>query len=275
MTGELFQYEFMRNALAACVLGGTLFSLLGVALVLLRATFLGVCVAHAAFAGAVAGMMLGWPAMLTATGAAVTAALVVGTLGAGRRVGPDTAIGIVFAAMMGLAILLLALLPGSKAEALSAIWGNILLVSRTHVWLMVGLVVLTVGLAVVFGRSVSIVLFDPKLARCLGIPAAAVVTVILVLVAVVTAVHLEIIGGLLVFALVVCPAGAAYQVTYRLPSLVVVACAAGVVSCVGGLAISVGLGRYGIPCPTGPAIVLLSALLFALALALSPKRETR
>jgi manganese/iron transport system permease protein len=108
-------------------------------------------------------------------------------------------------------------------------------------------------------------------AVAVGLPAAALFYGILAAAGAAITASLQIVGGLLVFSLIINPAAAAQQLTYRLDRMFLIAAALGVASAVIGLAISALPGRYGPP--SGAAIVLVSSAIFGLAFALSPKRR--
>lgn len=108
---ELFHYAFLQRALLMAVLGGSVCGAIGVFVVLWRMSLVGMCVSHAAFAGALVALWLGAPPL---------AGGLVGSLGAASAVGPlaekpgfslDTAMGVVFSVVMSLAMLALGLLP--------------------------------------------------------------------------------------------------------------------------------------------------------------------
>ncbi len=264
----LFDHAFMRNALAAGALAGICCALAGVFAVLMRLTFIGVCLAHAAFAGGLAALLAGIDPMAGAFAASLLAAAGIGPLADRGDVSPDTAIGIMFSAMLGLAILCLGLLPGPKSEALSLFWGNILTVSRRDVLALAGIAAAAVLLVTLFFKEIQAVACHREVALAAGLPATAIFYAILLFTGCTVTACLPSVGGLLVYSLIVNPAAAAYQLTYRLRTMFWLAAGFGVLSCECGL-----LAAWVWDLPAGAAIVLASSLVFLIAAAVSPKRR--
>jgi ABC-type Mn2+/Zn2+ transport system permease subunit len=117
-------------------------------------------------------------------------------------------------------------------------------------------------------RQFKFLTFDEEMAEASGLPTGALAALLLVLLALTVVVSLKSVGIILVEALLVTPAATAYQFTHRYGMMFVLSWVAGVVSCVVGLVVSYALGV-----PSGAAIVIVSTLLFALAVLLSPKRR--
>lgn len=258
---------FLRAALAA-LLAGTACSVVGVLVVTMRISFLGVCMSHAAFAGALLGLVLGvhptWSAVILSVGAAG----ILGPLADRGDFSPDTAIGIVFSSALGVSFLLLAMIPGPKTEALGLLWGSLLTVSPQSLYLLAAVAGGAAILAVVFFKEIQTVVFNRELARSLGMPATAVFYGILIMGGLTTTASLNAIGGLLVFSLIVNPAAAAYQLVYSLKAMFVVSAVIGVASGWLGLILS-----FYLDLPTGALIIVTSCALFVVANLLSPKRR--
>jgi len=262
--------QFLVRAVLATLFAGITCSLVGVLVVTMRISFLGVCMSHAAFAGALLGLVIGADSMVLAIAASLVAAAALGPLADRGDFAPDTAIGIVFSSALGVSFLLLSIIPGPKSEALGLLWGSVLTVSPYSLCLLAA-VALGAALAIaLFFKEIQTVVFNRELARSLGLPATAVFYGILVLSGLTTTASLNAIGGLLVFSLIVNPAAAAYQLTYSLRKMFVIAAAFGVASGWIGLALSWSLNL-----PTGALIILTSCALFVLANAFSPKKRAR
>jgi len=267
---EVLNDQFLVRAVLATLFAGITCSLVGVLVVTMRISFLGVCMSHAAFAGALLGLVIGADSMVLAIAASLVAAAALGPLADRGDFAPDTAIGIVFSSALGVSFLLLSIIPGPKSEALGLLWGSVLTVSPYSLCLLAA-VALGAALAIaLFFKEIQTVVFNRELARSLGLPATAVFYGILVLSGLTTTASLNAIGGLLVFSLIVNPAAAAYQLTYSLRKMFVIAAAFGVASGWIGLALSWSLNL-----PTGALIILTSCALFVLANAFSPKKRAR
>ena len=259
---------FMRHAVLAGLFAGVACAVAGVFAVLMRLTFIGVCLAHAAFAGGLLGLLFGLDPLTGALVASLAAAAVIGPVADRGELSPDTAVGVVFSAMLGLAIFCLGLLPGPKTAGLNLFWGNILTVSPRDLWLLGGVAVTASLLIVVFFKEIQAVACHRWIARACGLPATAIFYGILFFTGLTVTACLPSIGGLLVYSLLINPAAAAYQLTYRLGRLFFLAALFGVVSCEGGLFIA-----WKLDVPAGASIVLVSSLIFLAAVACSPKRK--
>ena len=266
MTGD----PFLLRAILATLFAGIACSVVGVLVVTMRVSFLGVCMSHAAFAGALLGLVMGAHPMWLAILASLVAAGALGPLADRGDFAPDTAIGIVFSSALGVSFLLLSIIPGPKTEALSLLWGSVLTVTAGSLYLLAAVAAAATLMISLFFKEIQTVIFNRELARSLGLPATWVFYGILVLSGLTTTASLSAIGGLLVFSLIVNPAAAAYQLTYSLRKMFVIAAAIGVASGWIGLALSWRLNL-----PTGALIILASCAFFVLANVISPKRRAR
>lgn len=264
----LFEHAFMQHALIAGLCAGVSCGLVGVFVVTMQLSLLGVCVAHAAFAGAMLGIWAGFDPIWGALAFSLGAAAFVGPLADRGQLNPDSAVGIVFSFMLGLAFLFVGLMPGAKTQALSLFWGNILTVSTTDLVYLLAVSAVIVLLLVLFYKEIQAVVCHRHIAYAVGIPATLVFYGLLFATGATVAVSLRTVGGLLIYSLLLNPAAAALQLTFSLKRMFLLAAVFGVFSCWTGLA-----GSYFWDLPTGASIVIASSLIFGLALALSPKRR--
>jgi len=267
---SILQYQFMQNAVLAGLCGGITCSVVGVFVVTMHLSFIGVCIAHAAFAGALLGLLLGFNPLVGALLFSLASAGVIGPLADRGELNPDTSIGVVFSLMLGLAFLFLGLMPGSRTEALNLFWGSILTVTRQDLVFLAAVTVIIVGLVVVFYKEIQAVICHRQVALAVGIPATLIFYGLLFSTGVTITASLRSIGGLLIFSLILNPAAAAYQLTYSLKRMLLLAVVFGVVSCWAGLAAS-----YFLNIPSGASIVITSAIIFGVATAFSPKRKVK
>jgi len=270
MDTSILQYQFMQNAVLAGLLGGITCAVIGVFVVTMHLSFIGVCIAHAAFAGALLGLWLGFEPLIGALLFSLAAAAIVGPMADRGELNPDTSIGIVFSLMLGLAFLFMGLMPGARAEALSLFWGSILTVTRQNLIFLAATTAVILGLVVAFYKDIQAVLCHRDVAIAVGIPATVVFYGLLFSAGVTITASLQSIGGLLIYSLILNPAAAAYQLTYSLKRMLLIAAAFGVVSCWAGLAVS-----YALDTPSGASIVITSSVIFGLATLFSPKRKVK
>lgn len=254
---------FFVPIIAAGLVGGTSTGLLGVYVMGMRMPFVGVCVSHAAMAGAVFGMLMGWPELPCGLAAAGAATAILGLIPAGRmRLDINVAMGVLFPLMMGLTFLGIGLMPGPKTEMLGLLWGSLLFVSASDVWMIVLAGAALLVFSIAFAKELRAILFSRFLAGATGVHQQLVYVMFLALCGLVLTVNLQTVGGLMIFALIANPAAAALQVGRGYRSICLLAAGLGGLSAVGGLLVA-----YELDLPTGACIVLVSTGLFLLAAA--------
>ncbi len=244
----------------AAVVGGAGCSLVGYYLSNLRLPFMGVCLSHAAMAGAVFASLLEvsiWP---VAFACSVAVAFLVGYVAEHMEVELNVSMGILFSFIMGLAFLGIGLAEGPKTEVLGLIWGSVLLVSRRHVIWTAAATVLACIFAVLFGKELKAVLFSRAVAASSGIREGLVYYMLLLVSGLVITVNLESVGGLMLFSLLVAPPAAACRVSRGYRTSLVLSVFFGAVASLGGLGIS-----WVLDTPTGASIVVVSSAIFALS----------
>jgi manganese/iron transport system permease protein len=265
---ELLQESFFRNALLACLFGGGGLSLVGVFVVLMDIPFLGISMAHSAFLGAIAGLFFGFSPLAGAIAASALCSILIGPLADRAGATSNVILGALFSATMGLALLLLSLLPGPKSEAMNLIWGSILAISRAGI-ITLGIVFAAIILLLcLFYKELLAVLFNRELAAASGVPERFFYYGIICVSGLVVSASLDIVGGLLIFSLLINPAGAANQLTYRLKTMFLLSSLFGIASCLAGLLVSCWFDV-----PTGAVTVLVSSLIYLFAFVFSPKRR--
>ena len=270
MDFSIFGYQFMQNAILTGVLGGIACSIIGVFVVLMHMPFIGVAMSHAAFAGAMLGLWLGFNPLLGAFIVSLLAAAIVGPLADRGELSPDTSVGIIFSLMLGLSFLFIGLMPGTKSNALELLWGSILTNTRGDIILLAIVAAVIVGLVVLFFKEIQATIFNRDMALSVGIPATIILYGILFLTGATITATLRSIGGILIFSLILNPAAAAYQLTYSMKKMFLLSALFGVLSSLVGLFLS-----YYFNLPSGATIVVTSSLIFLVAVIFSPKRKVK
>jgi manganese/iron transport system permease protein len=267
---SILGYQFMQNAILSAVLGGVACGLIGVFVVLMGLPFIGVAISHAAFAGAMLGLWLEFDPLLGAFVASFIAAAIIGPLADRGELSPDTSVGVIFSLMLGLAFLFMGLMPGTKSGALEILWGSILTNTRSDVLLLGIVAAVVVGVIIAFYKEFQATIFHRDMALSVGIPATAIFYGILFLTGATITASLRPIGGLLIFSLILNPAAAAYQLTYSMKRMFLIAAGFGVLSGLVGLFIS-----YLFNIPSGATIVITSSVIFLISNLISPKRKVK
>ena len=267
---DMMQHAYFRHAVLACIFGGGTLPLIGVFVTLMEIPFLGVSMSHSAFLGAITGLLFGFNPLLGAIAVCAVTGLLVGPLSDRSGSSFNSILAVLFSAVMGLALLLLTRIPGPKSEALNLLWGSILTISLSEIVILGCIFAGMVLILIVFFKEISAVLFSREIAAASGIPEKHFYYGFILAAGLLISASLDIVGGLLIFSLLVTPPGAAYQITYRLKTMFLLSAVFGIASCFAGLAIS-----YFFDMPTGAVIVLCSAGIYLLAFLLSPKRLAR
>jgi len=263
---DVLHYHFMQNAVLASILGGTACSLIGVLVVTLNLSFIGTCMAHAALAGAILAVLFTLPPLGISFLFCCLAAGMVGPLADKGNFRPDTALAIIFSLMLGLTFLFLNMLSGPKSQGLNFIWGSILTVTQKDLGMMLFTCFLVASFIFFFFKEIQTIILDRQIAESIGIPAKGIYYAALFLIGITINSFFTSIGGMLIFSLIVNPAAAAYQLTYSLKKMFALSTIFGVVSCLGGL-----WAAYVFNVPAGAVIIIVSVLIFILALVFSPK----
>jgi len=267
---SIFGYQFMQNAILSAFLGGIACATIGVFVVLMHMPFIGVCMSHAAFAGALLGLWLGFDPLVGAFGVSLLSAAIIGPLADRGDLSPETSIGVIFSLMLGLAFLFMGLMPGTKSGALELLWGSILTNTRGDIMLLGIVCVVVVALVFLFYKEIQATIFNRDMALAVGISASFFLYGILFLTGATITASLRSIGGLLIFSLILNPAAAAYQLTYNMKKMFLLSAAFGVLSGWVGLLFS-----YLFNAPSGATIVVTSSVIFLIATIFSPKRKVK
>ena len=266
----IFEYQFMQNAILSAFLGGIACATIGVFVVLMHMPFIGVCMSHAAFAGALLGLWLGFNPLVGAFAFSLLSAAIVGPLADRGELSPETSVGVIFSLMLGLAFLFMGLMPGTKSGALELLWGSILTNTRGDIIFLGIVAVVVVGLVFLFYKEIQATVFHRDMALSVGIPATLILYGILFLTGATITASLRSIGGLLIFSLILNPAAAAYQLTYSMKRMFLLSAGFGVLSGWVGLLMS-----YLFNIPSGATIVVTSSVIFLFAAVFSPKRKVK
>jgi zinc/manganese transport system permease protein len=209
---SLFSYDFMRNAFAAATIVAVLAGVVGYFLVLRSQTFAGHALAHVGFTGATGAVLFGlsplWGLVLMTVGAGIGMGFM------GEKIAErDVAIGLVLAFALALGLLFLHFFTAYATQATTLLFGNVLAVDVSTVQTLLWLAALTLVLLALISRPLLFASLQPELAEAKGVSLRLYGVLFLTIVALATAECAQIVGVLLVFALMVGPAAAAQRLT--------------------------------------------------------------
>ena len=264
---EPFQFEFMRRALLAASLAAVVTSIVGTYVVLKGLGFMGDALAHSALVGMAASFRLGGNVLWGAFAWIVPASLLITWISRRGGLRLDTSIGIIYALGFALGLILISQVSGYTTDLFNFLFGDVLGVSWGEIYgiaAVAGVVLVVVGLLY---KELLFVSYDETMAAASGIPVTLVQYLLPVLVGVTTVAAVKTVGVVLVLSLLITPAAAARLLARRLIGIMAVSLVVALASVLGGLYVS-----YHLDWPAGPAIVVFSNGLFALALLFSPSR---
>lgn len=260
---------FWAPVTCAGLVAGASTGLLGGYIVGMRIPFLGICVAHAALAGAVFGALWGLTGtglLIPAMAAASVSAVVVGMVDPQSvRTDINVILGILFSLMMGLAFLglgLFSLYGVSDNEVRTLLWGSLTFCRWRDVWLMLAAAGIEVVFVALFYKEMRAILFSRTHAAAVGVHVALVWTFFLLLASLVLTVNFQTVGGLMIYSLLSNPAVAASRLVRGYGKMLGVSALLGAVSGLGGFLLSAATDL-----PTGAMIVILSSLIVGIAIA--------
>ena len=265
-----FAPSFMQRALLAGALVAAQCALIGVWIVLRRLNFLGDALAHGVVPGIAIAFLIGVDITI---GAAVAAAVVVfGVTAVRERSGlpEDTSIGLLFVGLLALGVIIISR-SGSFAGDLTAfLFGNILGVSWGDLVVQGVGVAVALAVTVALYRGLVVLSFDERKARLLGLRPTLVRLALLGLIALTVVTSFKTVGTLLVFGLIVAPAASATLLARRIPSVMLISAALGVLAVLGGLLMS-----FHLDIAAGAAMVASSVAIFFVVLVAKELRSAR
>lgn len=236
-------------------------AVIGVYVVTRRMVFIAGGITHTCFGGLGLGYFMGWNPLATAAAFAVAGGLGVDSMSR-RNIREDSAIAVVWALGMALGILFVFLTPGYVPELTAFLFGNVLNITKTDLWIFALFAIVTVVLFAVFGKVIMAVSFDEDFARTLYLPVRLVNVVMMVMVCVCIVLTIRMIGVMLLMSLLSLPQLVAERLTHRYAKTMIISGAVSLIGCIGGLWLSVLLDV-----PASALIVILLAAIYAAALA--------
>lgn len=211
---ELLQQEFVQNAFLAGTIIALISAIIGYFVVLRAQAFAAHALSHIGFAGATGAALIGVSSLAGMFGFTMLAALGMGALGK-KIQGRDVEIGMILSFVLGLGVLFLRLYTNSANEAVGVLFGSILSVTRTDV-IVSSIFGIFVLLALIFiFRPLLFASIDPEVAEARGVPVQLLSIIFMLLLAITVAEAIQVVGVLLVFALLVAPAASAQHMTRK------------------------------------------------------------
>ncbi|WP_437585166.1 metal ABC transporter permease [Paramicrobacterium sp. CJ85] len=265
--GELL--ALVHNSVIAGAVLGIVGGLIGVFVMQRDMAFAVHGISELSFAGAAAALLLGMNVVAGSVFGALLSAVMIGVLGSKAR-DRNSIIGVLMPFGLGLGILFLSLYPGRTANKFGLLTGQIIAVDNPQLGWLIGIsIVVLIGLLWMW-RPLSFDSLDADVAAARGVPTRAISLIFMVLLGLIVAVSVQIIGALLVLALLVTPAAAALRLSSSPIVVPLLAVAFGFVSAVGGIMLALG-GSL----PISPYITTISFAIYLVARLLGLRRHAR
>lgn len=261
----IIQYGFLQKALLTSIMVGIICGVIGCFIILRGMALMGDAISHAVLPGVAISYMLGINFFFGAVFTGLLTAIGIGFVTQHSRIKHDTSIGIVFTAAFASGIIIITMLK-SSTDLYHILFGNVLAVRSSDMWitLATGIIVLTA--VYLFYKELLVTSFDSTMAAAYGLPVRFIHYFLMTLLTMVTVASLQTVGIVLVVAMLITPAAAAYLLTERLWVMIFLAAGIGVISSIVGLYFSF---TYNLA--SGAAIVLAGTAIFILVFLFSPK----
>lgn len=251
----LSEYTFLQNAIIACLLASIGCGVIGSYVVVKKISFLTGGIAHSVLAGMGMAYFYDASPIMGAMIAALFSSILIGWINLRWKEHEDVLIAAFWSAGMAIGILFLSRTPGYNVDLMSYLFGNILLITGQDLWLMLLLDILVLSIVLICYKHFLISVFDEEFARLRGINTEFFYILLLCLISITIVILIQLVGLILVIALLTLPAAIANQYVaslYKMFFLSAVICA---IISISGVAIS-----YEPDLPTGSVIVLLACV---------------
>lgn len=259
------QYEFLQKALFTSVVVGIICGVVGSFIILRGMSLMGDAISHAVLPGVALSYAFGINFFVGAVITGVLTAIGIGYVSQNSRIKNDTAIGILFTSAFALGIVLVTILQ-SSTDLYHILFGNVLAVRPSDMWITVGIGVIVILTVYAFYKELLLTSFDPTIAAAYGLPNKLIHYMLMTLLTLVTVASLQTVGIVLVVAMLITPAATAYLLTDRLWVMICLAAGFGMVSSIVGLYFSF---TYNLA--SGATIVIVATVFFLLAFLFSRK----
>jgi zinc transport system permease protein len=198
---EILQFEFMRNAILAGILASFMCGVIGTFVVVNRIAFISGGIAHAAYGGIGLAFFFGFSYIWGILGFSILIAMVMAAVSLKAKQRADTIIGVLWAVGMALGVILLDMTPGYNVDLMSYLFGSILTVPISHIWLMLGLDALMVAVIGYLYHDLVAISYDDEFARIRGMPVSFLYFILIGLIALSVVMVIQVVGLILVIAL--------------------------------------------------------------------------
>jgi zinc transport system permease protein len=264
---EALQFEFMQNALLAGLLASVICGVMGTLVVVNRIVFLSGGIAHAAFGGIGLAFFFGWHYMLGTIGFSLVTAFIMAAITFKARHRADTIIGVIWAVGMATGIILLDLTPGYNVDLMSYLFGSILTVPDSDIWMMLGVGLAIVGIVIYFYNDYLALSYDEEFAQIRGVRVKPLYFLMIAMLAGGIVMIIQVVGLILVIALLTIPPYIAEKYSTSLIKMMLISSILSVIFTITGLWLS-----YAFDLTSGATIIAVAGIGFLMSLAIEKIR---
>lgn len=264
---EPLTFEFMRHAVTIGILLGILSAVVGSYLIVQQMGMIGGVISHAVLPGLSVASFFGINLAIGAFISGVLSALFVTVIEQRSRVKVDAAMALTLSGFLALGIILIKTLKTNRIDLTQILFGDILGVKISDVWQTLIITIVVLFLVKLFYKELLFYTFDPLGAQATGLPVKSLYLGIVCSITLVIVASMQIVGVLLVIALLIGPAITAYLLVKELHEMMIVGSVLGAISTISGMYAS-----YYLDLPSGAAIVMVILLIFILAFLFSPRQ---
>jgi len=257
---ELLTYEFFRNAMMAALLAAVSCGIMGTYIVSKRIVFISGGITHASFGGLGLGYFFGINPILGAAAFAVLSALGIEYSSRKTEIREDSAIAILWALGMAIGVIFIFMTPGYAPNLMSYLFGNILTVSSTDLYLLLGLCIVMLMFFTLQFKHILYIAFDEEFARARRLPVNMIKYIMISLVALTIVFNIRVVGIILVISLLTIPQTIANMFVKRFFSIMIFSVLIALLGTISGLILS-----YLFDIPSGAAIIFFLVILFFIA----------
>lgn len=265
---ELFSsiatYTFLQNAVLAAILASIVCGITGTFVVVKKITFISGGIAHTVLGGVGIAYYFGIPPIIGAFVFAILSAIIIGLVKLKANQHENIVISALWAMGMAVGVIFMYLTPGYSADLISYLFGNILMVSSVNLYILAGLNIFIIIIVLIYYRQFVAITYDEEQARLRGLPVDFLYILLLCIIALTIVVLIQIVGIILVIALLSLPAAIAGLYTRTLHAMMFSAIGLGMVFTLSGIAIS-----FTANIPTGATIIIICGLVYLIAINLT------
>ncbi len=202
---EALQFEFFQYALLAGILASVLCGIIGVLVVVNRIVFISAGTAHAAYGGIGLAFYMGWPVLITTMGFSLGTTMLISWVIQNQKHRADSIIGVLWAAGMGIGVILIDLTPGYHPDLMSYLFGSILATPIEELYALLAMDIFVIMVMLVFYEEFISISYDEEFAAVRGIAVKGLYLLLLVMIALSVVLLIRIVGLILIIALLTIP----------------------------------------------------------------------